>query len=74
MSNEDLPPVQNIAQWDAAVILPLVQDLEVVDEDDEVVGATLVEDLGGGVVGTRHFGWFNWKYSGVFNNLSKLEK
>lgn len=61
MSHEDLPPVQNIAQWDAAVILPLVQDLDVIDEDDEIVGVTLVEDLGGGVVGARHVGWFNWK-------------
>jgi hypothetical protein len=61
MGNKDLPPVQNIAQWDAAVIPPLVQDVEVVDEDDEVVGAALVEDLGGRVVGTRHVGWFNWK-------------
>lgn len=56
MSHEDLPAVQHIAKRDAAVSPPLVQDLEVVDEDDEVVRATLVEDLGNGIVGTRHVG------------------
>lgn len=35
---------------------PLLEDLEVVDEDNEVVRAALVEDLGGWVVGARHGG------------------
>lgn len=55
MSQKDLPAVQHIAQRDAAVRLPLLQDLEVIDEDDKVVGATLVEDFGGRFVGTSHF-------------------
>lgn len=45
MSQEDLPAVHHIAEGDAAVVLPLLQDGEVVNEDDKVVGATLVEDL-----------------------------
>lgn len=56
MSNEDLPAVQHITQWDATVILPFLQDVHVVDEDDEVVGAALVEDLGAGVVAASHDG------------------
>lgn len=56
VSHEDLPAVHHIAERDAAVVLPLVQDLQVVHEDEEVVGATLVEDLGNGIVGTRHLG------------------
>lgn len=54
VSHEDFPAVQHIAEGNAAVILPLLQDLEVVDEDDEVIRATLVEDLGNRIVGTRH--------------------
>lgn len=56
MSHKDLPAVQHIAQRNAAVRLPLLQDLEVIDEDDKVVGATLVEDFGGRIVGPSHFG------------------
>lgn len=54
MSHENFPAVQHIAKGDTAVLLPLLQDFEIVDEDDEVVRATLVEDLGNGIVGTRH--------------------
>lgn len=55
VSHEDLPAVHHIAEGDAAVVLPLVQNRQVVHEDEEVVRATLVEDLGNGIVGTRHF-------------------
>ena len=55
MSNEDLPAVQHVSQGDGAVLAPLFENLHVIDEDDEVLGGTLVEDLGGGVVGA-HFG------------------
>lgn len=54
VSYEDLPAVQHIAKGNAAVFLPLVQDVKIVNEDDEVVGATLVKDLGNGIDGTRH--------------------
>lgn len=35
---------------------PVVEDGEVVDEDDEVVGTALVEHLRGGCVCAGHFG------------------
>lgn len=54
MSHENLPAVQDIDQSDAAVVLPLLEDLKVINEDNEVFGATLVVDLGGGIVSTRH--------------------
>jgi hypothetical protein len=54
VSHKDLPPIQHISQWDATVTLPLLQGLEVIDEDDKVLGATLVKDLVGVVVGARH--------------------
>lgn len=55
MSEEDLPAVQDIGEGNAPVILPLLKDIKIVDEDDKVVRATLVEDLAGGFVSTRHF-------------------
>lgn len=54
-SQENLPAVQNISQRNAAVVLPLLEDVKVIDEDNEVVRATLVEDLGGSFVSTSHF-------------------
>ena len=45
MGNKDLPAIQYIGQGDAAVILPLLQDLKVIDVDDEVLRLALVEDL-----------------------------
>lgn len=54
MSHKNLPAVQNFSQGNAAVALPLLEDLKVLDEDNEVVRATLVEDLGGGFVSTSH--------------------
>ena len=56
MSNKDLPAVKNIRQRDGAVTAPSVQGVVVIDEDDEVVGCSLVEHLGGGVVVARHIG------------------
>lgn len=59
MGDKDLPAVQHVSQGDGAVLAPLFEDVHVVNEDDEVLGGTLVEDLGGSVVGT-HFGCENW--------------
>lgn len=56
VSDEDLPAVHDVGQRDGAVVAPVVEGGEVVDEDDEVVGAALVEDLGGGDVCAGHFG------------------
>lgn len=56
MSNKDLPAVKDIRQRDGAVTAPSVQGVMVINEDDEVVGCSLVEHLGGGVVVARHLG------------------
>lgn len=55
MSDKNLPAVHHIRKWDAAVALPLLQDLDVIDEDDKVLRLALVEDLGGSVVSAGHF-------------------
>lgn len=55
MSHENLPAVQDIGKGNAPVILPLLKDVKVVNEDNEVVRATLVEDLGGSFVSAGHF-------------------
>lgn len=55
MSHENLPAVQHFSERNTAVTLPLLEDLEVIDEDNEVFGVTLVEDLVGGFVSTGHF-------------------
>lgn len=55
MSHKYLPPIDDISQWDATVTLPLLQNVQVIHEDNKVVGAALVEDLRGAVVGARHF-------------------
>lgn len=55
MSDEDLPAVQNFSEGNTTVALPLLEGLKVIDKDNEVIGATLVEDLVGGFVSTGHF-------------------
>lgn len=54
MCDEDLPAIHDLSERDAAVISPLLQDLEIIDEDNEVLGLAFVEDLGGGIVSTSH--------------------
>ena len=54
MSSKDLPAVDNIDQRNAAVVLPLLQCLELIDEDDKVLRLALVEDLVSCVVASRH--------------------
>jgi hypothetical protein len=54
VSQENLPAVQDIGEGNAAVVLPLLEGLKVVNEDDEVVRATLVEDFGSSFVSTSH--------------------
>jgi hypothetical protein len=53
VSNENLPPVYDIRQRDRRVVLPFLQRGGILNEDDEVVGAALVEDFVGGVVGAH---------------------
>lgn len=53
MSHKNLPSIEHVGQWDATVTLPLLQNVQVIHEDNKVLGATLVEDLGGAVVGAH---------------------
>lgn len=55
MRNKDLPSTQNLCQGDSAVILPFASSFDVIDEDDEVIGLALVDDLGDLFVSARHF-------------------
>lgn len=56
MCDEDLPAIHDIRERDAAVISPLLQDLNIIDEDNKVLRLALVKDFGGGIVSTRHIG------------------
>jgi hypothetical protein len=56
MSHKDLPSIQNISQRNTAIPPPLLQGVQVINEDDKVLRATLVKDLMGAIVGARHLG------------------
>ena len=47
---ENLPPAHHLRQRHAAILLPLLDRLGAIHEDDEVVVLALVVDLGLGVV------------------------
>lgn len=57
MGHKDLPAVQHVRQRNGTVLAPVVQDLDIINEDDEIVHVALVEDLGGGVVGAHCVWW-----------------
>ena len=46
MSNKNLPPIQDLSKGNGAVIAPVVEGGDVVDENDKVVVGALIEDLG----------------------------
>lgn len=54
MSNKNLPPVDDLGKRDGAVVAPVVEGGDVVDEDNKVVIGSLVEDLGVCFVTARH--------------------
>ena len=54
MRNEDLVGRDEVGQGDGLVALPLLEGLDVVDEDEEVLGAALVVDLGRGGCALDH--------------------
>ena len=43
MSNKDLPPIQDLGKGNGAVIAPVVEGGDVVDENDKVVVGALVD-------------------------------
>lgn len=55
MCDKDLPAIYNISEGNAAVILPLLEDFDIIDEDNKVLGLALVKDFRGGIVSTGHF-------------------
>lgn len=60
MSNKDLPPIQDLSKGNGAVIAPVVEGGDVVDENDKVVVGALIEDLGVRFVATSHCGGAWW--------------
>jgi len=56
MSNKNLPPVHDLGKGDGAVIAPVVEGGDVVDENDKVIVGALVENLGVCFVATSHCG------------------
>ena len=59
--DEDLPSTDDLRQWNALVLLPILNSLRRVNEDDEVVTLALVVDLGLGIVST-HVGLVVWNW------------
>lgn len=57
VSHKDLPSIQHISQRNTAIPLPLLQRIQVINEDDKVLRAALVKDLVGAIVGARHLGY-----------------
>jgi len=56
MSNKNLPPVHDLSKGDGAVIAPVVEGGDVINENDKVVVGALVEDLGVCFVTASHCG------------------
>lgn len=54
MGDKDLPAADDLSERNALVVLPVLDGLDVVDEDDEVLLLALVVDLGLGVVAASH--------------------
>jgi hypothetical protein len=52
----DLEGVDDLSQGNARILLPVLNILNGVGEDDEVIGVALVVDLGDGSVSARHDG------------------
>lgn len=55
VGDEDLEAADDLGQWDGTVTNPLLHRLGIINEDNEVLLGTLVDDLGLGGVSTRHF-------------------
>lgn len=56
MCNEDLPAAHDLCKGNARVLLPVLDCLHALDEDDEVVAGALEVDLGLSLVSAGHFG------------------
>lgn len=60
MRHEDLVRGNEVRQRDGLVGLPLLEQLNIFDEDDKVVLLTLVVDLGLVSLAANHFGRLMW--------------
>ena len=56
MRAEDVEAVDDVDEWNALVLLPLLHHLGVSDDDHKVVVRALVVDLGLSTVCARHLG------------------
>lgn len=54
VGNQDLETADNLCEGNAGVLLPVLESLGAVDEDNEVFGLALVVDLGLLSVATSH--------------------
>lgn len=54
VGNQDLETADDLGKGNAGVLLPLLDSLAAVDEDNEVLGLALVVDLGLSSVATSH--------------------
>jgi hypothetical protein len=54
VGGEDLEAADDLGKGDGGVALPLLNSLDVVNEDNEVLGGALEVDLGLGSVATSH--------------------
>ena len=76
MSDEDLEAVDNLGKRDALVLLPVLDGLGVLCEDNEVVVVALVVDSDLGSVSAHIdeclwlFGWVGLGFGGVVKQVS----
>lgn len=64
MSDKDLEAVDDLGEGDGAVVFPVLDGLDVVDEDDEIFVFALVVDFGLVSVSAGHgcgLIWFDWE-------------
>ena len=54
VGGEDLEATDHLGKGDGRVVLPLLNGLDIVNEDNEVLGGALEVDLGLGSVATSH--------------------
>lgn len=67
VSHKDLEAVHDLGEGDGAVVFPVLDGLDVVDEDDEIFVFALVVDFGLVGVSAGHgcvFIWFDWEVLG----------
>ena len=57
MSDEDLESTDDLSEGNGAIVLPLLEGIDVVDHDDVVIFFALIVDFVQTSVSTRHDVW-----------------